>query len=141
MVPHTIVVDFAVALLITSVVCDLLSAVSRDRELAVVATWTLLFGTLAAGFAVLSGYVAARAATADEAVLAEVTVHRNLGIATFAFFLTSAAWRLANGGETPRRGRIVYRVISIVGLLLVATTAYWGGHLVFSLGVGVTTSR
>ena len=69
MVPHTVVVDFAVALLVTSLACDLLAALAREQELRIVAFWSLVFGTVAAGLAVLSGLAAARVAAPQGAAL------------------------------------------------------------------------
>jgi len=58
LLPHTVVVDFAVALLLTSVGADVLSMLAEEDEFRIVATWTLVFGTGAAIFAALSGYAA-----------------------------------------------------------------------------------
>ncbi len=48
MVPHAIIVDFAIALLVVSVGFDMLATFVEDRELRVVSWWTLLLGTIAA---------------------------------------------------------------------------------------------
>ena len=40
MVPHPIIVDFAVALLVVSVAFDLLASIAEERDLRVVAWWT-----------------------------------------------------------------------------------------------------
>ncbi|HJO03796.1 MAG TPA: DUF2231 domain-containing protein [Acidobacteriota bacterium] len=138
MVPHTVVVDFAVALLATSVVCDLLSSTVDEQDLRIVASWTLTFGALAAAFAVLSGYAAYNAALPTGA--AEVTVlrHRLGGWVVLATFAPLAAWRLVARGKLPERGRSLYWVVALLGAGALATTAYLGGNAVYQHGVGVT---
>ena len=59
MVPHAIIVDFAIALLVVSVTFDMLAAVVEDRDLRVVSWWTLLLGTMAAALSAISGYATA----------------------------------------------------------------------------------
>ncbi|MFQ5744877.1 MAG: DUF2231 domain-containing protein [Acidobacteriota bacterium] len=137
MVPHTIVVDFAVALLITSFTCDLLAVTVEEAELGVVAWWTLLFGTLAAGFAVISGFVAASSAPDRLEVASTILSHRNLGIVTLVCFATCLGWRGARQGALPRRYRGIYWLLAATGTATLMVTAYYGGILVFRLGVGV----
>ncbi len=137
MIPHTMVVDFAVALLLTSVACDALGFLAEENDLRIVAYWTLLLGTLAAGFAVLSGYAAAKAAAPTGVAETIVLRHRNLGIAVVACFMPLAAWRLASGGLAPRRHAAVYWLLTAVGASLLVVTAWYGGTAVFQHGVGV----
>lgn len=137
MVPHTIVVDFAVALLLTSVACEALSLLAEEDELRIVAYWTLLLGALAAGFALLSGYAAARAAAPTGAAEAVVLTHRNLGIAVTACFVPLAAWRMALHGERPRRHAALYWLLLGTGTVVLMVAAWYGGTAVFQHGVGV----
>lgn len=139
MVPHTVVVDFAVALLITSLACDLLAALAGEQELRTVAFWTLLFGTGAAALAVLSGFAAARVATPEGAALDLVHLHRNVAIATLACFLPVAALRIRSGKLPPERMATAYWLLAVSGLVLLVTAAYLGGSAVFRHGVGVAT--
>lgn len=140
MVPHAIVVDFAVALLVTSFACDVLSTIVEERELGIVAWWTLLFGTVAAAFAVLSGLAAARLAPDDPEVLTAVTWHRNLGLGTMACFAVCLAWRLPHRGALPERHRQLYWLLVSAGTGVLLVTSYFGGILVFAHGVGVQAS-
>lgn len=137
MVPHTIVVDFAVALLITSVACDLLAQLAEDRDLRTVAHWTLVLGTLAAAFAAISGYAAAAAAAPTGVAEVIVLRHRNLGLATLACFLPAAAWRVLSHGHPPERHQGLYWLLVFAGLGALVATAYLGGTAVFRHGVGV----
>ena len=137
MVPHTVVVDFAVALLATSVLCDLLGRLAEEDDLTTVATWTLGFGVAAAALAILSGFAANRAAAPEGAAAELVVSHRYAGFVVAGCFGACAAWRLAAGGRPPDRGAAVYWLLSAVGLAALIVTAYWGGNLVFVHGVGV----
>ena len=137
MVPHTVIVDFAVALLVTSLVSDALAALAEEDDLRIVATWTLVFGTLAACFAGLSGYAALDAAAPTDAALETTLRHRNAGLTTIACFLPVAIWRIAAGGRPPERATTLYWVLSCVGLSALVLTAYLGGAAVFRHGVGV----
>jgi len=147
MAPHPIVVDFAVALLLTSVACDLLSAVVEEPELETVAWWTLIFGTLAAAFAALSGYAAASYATglvADSPpdgwteTRPLVEWHRYLGLATLATFAVMLVWRGYHDTRIPETPRNLYWLLATTGAILMCLTAYFGGTLVFAHAVGVT---
>lgn len=139
MVPHTIIVDFAVALLVTSVVFDLLGALAEEPDLRTAGWWTLLFGTLAAAFSVVSGYDAAAGAPRSSPVADAVVLHRNLGIAALVAFAACALWRGARRGRIPDdRLAPLYWATALVGVALVTVTAYYGGVLVFRFGVGVS---
>lgn len=135
MVPHTVVVDFAVALLLTSVGCDLLGGAAEEDDLHIVALWTLLFGAGAAALSVLSGYAAADAVEPTGDALQTVLWHRNTAIATLVGALPLAAWRFRAGAAPPTHGAYWLLTVFTIGSLLV--TAYLGGSSVFRYGVGV----
>ncbi len=137
MVPHAIVVDFAVALLVTSFVCDLIAATVEERDLRVVAWWTLQFGTLAAVFALLSGFAAAQGVTGDDHLTRTLLNHRNLAIVTLACFVACLVWRGALRGSLPQRYQGLYWALAVLGTVALILTGYHGGILVFRLGVGV----
>lgn len=137
MVPHTVIVDFAVALLFTSVLCDALAALAEERDLTVVATWVLTFGAIAAALAALSGYSAASAAAPTGIALRTITWHRNLALGTLACFAPVAVWRLLAGGRPPERLSGLYWGLTALGTGLLLITAYLGGTAVFRHGVGV----
>ena len=136
MVPHPIIVDFAVALLVVSVAFDALAAVVEERDLRIVAWWTLMIGTVAAALSAISGYVAAGIAGTDPTVVETIATHRNLGLATLTCFAICAAWRLRDPGGFPTRYRDAYWALTAIGLTSLIITGYYGGVLVFRLGVG-----
>lgn len=139
MVPHPIIVDFAVALLVVSVAFDVLASLVEERDLRVVSWWTLMIGTGSAALAVVSGFAAAKIAAAEPRIAETIALHRNLGIATLACFLTCAVWRAGAMGTVPSRYREAYWALTAIGLCALIVTAYFGGILVFRLGVGFVT--
>ena len=140
MVPHAIVVDFAVALLVTSFVCDLIAATVEERDLRVVAWWTLQFGTLAAAFALLSGFAAAQGVSGGEHLTSTLLNHRNLAIVTLTCFVLCLVWRGALKGSLPQRYQGLYWAFAGLGTVALILTGYHGGILVFRLGVGVVAT-
>ena len=137
MLPHTVVVDFAVALLLTSVGADLLSKLAEEDEFRIVATWTLVLGTGAAMFAALSGYAAYTDAAPTGAAEAVVLNHRNAGLVTLACFVPASVWRLLAQGYPPEKNAAAYWGLVALGTCAVLVTAYLGGTAVFRHGVGV----
>jgi uncharacterized membrane protein len=136
MVPHPIIVDFAVALLAVSVGFDLLASVVEERDLRVVAWWTLMIGTVATALSVVSGYAAAPV-DASAVVTETIDFHRNLGIITLSCFGACSLWRVRDPGGFPERYRDAYWILTSIGLGTLIVTAYWGGILVFKFGVGL----
>ncbi len=137
MLPHTVIVDFAVALLLTSVACEVLAQLAEEDEFRVVATWTLVFGAGAAALSAISGYAAYDAAAPTGAAEALVLNHRNAGLVTLTAFAPAAVWRLIAGGRVPERNAGLYWLLIAVGTVSVVVTAYLGGSAVFRHGVGV----
>lgn len=136
MVPHPIIVDFAIALLVVSVAFDALAAVVEESELRIVSWWCLMIGTIAAALSVLSGYVAASLAGSAPEVVETIAWHRNLGILTLSCFATCAVWRSGSPGSFPTRFRDAYWLLTALGFGALIVTAYLGGILVFRHGVG-----
>ena len=137
MVPHAIIVDFAISLLVVSVGSDLLASVVEEHDLRVLGWWALMLGTLAAALAVVSGFVSAAAAGNDAEIVRTVALHRNLAIAVVTCFAICAGWRGWLGGEFPRKYAELYWILSGGGLGALMVAAYFGGILVFRMGVGV----
>ena len=108
----------------------------RLATLLVVALQSCAVGTVAAALAVLSGYAAAGLAGSEPRVVETIGVHRNLGILTLTCFTVCSLWRARRPASFPERYRDVYWAIAAIGLAALVVTAYFGGILVFRLGVG-----
>ena len=93
---HMIVVHFPIALLPAALLLDVLGRLTGSRDLHVAARWTLWLGTIAAAFAVLTGYSGAddvhRYVTdAAEEVMED---HEHLQLGTLGAALGLSLWRL-----------------------------------------------
>ncbi len=137
MVPHAIIVDFAIALLVVSVGFDMLAAIVEERELRVVSWWTLLLGTMAAALSAVSGYATASTLSVAGEVSDTLELHRYLGLATLTSFAICSVWRARQPGSFPERYTGLYWTLASIGLGSLLVTAYFGGILVFRFAVGV----
>ena len=166
---HPIIVHFPIALLITSVVMDVLAIVLKRTHLVYGATWLLGFGVLGALAAGLTGSISEHAAHTD-AVRQILSMHQTLGFATGFIFAVLLAARLvwlapailgALSAQFPVAGSLerslkvqlpalytarmtpalvgVYLFGSVVGVILLGLTGYLGGAMVYDHGVGTPT--
>jgi len=136
---HPIFVHFTVALLSLAVglfiVTPFMSG-SLHEQWAIVARWALWFG---AGFMVitgLTGLYAYNTVTHDTPSHIAMTEHRNWAIATIAAFLALAAWSVIRVRTARRLGMTFVGLLALSGVLL-ASTAWHGGELVYRHGLGV----
>ena len=142
---HPIVVHFPIVLIILLAGFDLIAAL---RGAAISGRTTA--GHIAASFAVLAGLSALTAAFFGDIALEHAEaggfssgiaeIHEHFGeiaavaLAGWALIRVFFWWRdirLSGGGA------LVTALISIAGAALVTTTAYYGGQLVYDLGVNV----
>ena len=142
---HPMLVHFPIVFLITAVVLDILVLLTRKdlsarQGLPLVALAALLLGTLSAGLAAIFGDMALDKAVAKGFALEPLETHETLAlitIAVFGFYSLLRLWamwrkhRLAGG-----RGWIAVS-LGIAGAVLLIITAYYGGELVYHLGVNV----
>ncbi len=163
---HPILVHFPIALLVVGVTLDLAAALLRRRQIADVATWFLLFGLVGAAGALLSGQLIEDSVDPKSAADI-LRIHQVLAYATSATFTALVAARLVwlaprifaalapvsgavKGVEqrtrevlpfvfapTPNALIVAYLAISVVGIILLTLTGYYGGSMVYHHGVGV----
>lgn len=163
---HPIIVHFPIALLMTSVVLDVLALAFRRWHLVYAATWLLGFGVVGALAAGLTGVISERATNTSQ-VGALISMHQTLGFATGFVFAVLFAVRIvwlaprilaALGPRAPWATSLagalrvalpglfrdtiapalvgIYLFGSLVGLVLLALTGLYGGALVYDHGLG-----
>lgn len=142
---HPMLVHFPIVLFMIGSSVELL-ALLRGRDLTSrqclpsVALWAFVLAALAAIVTAMFGDAAREHATTLGFPSGPLEQHENLGWTTMWFFLVYAGlyllawWRrlpLAGG-----RGWIWF-LVSVAGVALVIVTAYFGGDLVYRIGVNV----
>jgi len=134
---HPFVVHFAIALLLVSVLFDVLSVTMERPHLQTVGWWNLFLGFLASLFAVITGLYAKNSAIFTEGVFPLLTYHQYLGIATAIVFTVLFVWRSSNQRALPERRRSWYLGGAVLGAILLIATGFIGGLLVFEHGANV----
>ncbi|HKJ77195.1 MAG TPA: DUF2231 domain-containing protein [Gammaproteobacteria bacterium] len=136
---HPILVHFTVALTATAVglfiVARLLRGHTLGRELQTVARWDLWLAALATLFTVAAGLYAYGTVTHDAPAHEVMNTHRNWALTTLAVLLGMAAWGWVQRGREAASGPFLGGAVLL--LLLVLTTAWFGGELVYRHGIGV----
>lgn len=128
------------ALLVVAAVLHLLSRFMRGGELAsqlaIVARWNLWIGVGLTLLTVAAGWYAYNTVAHDEPSHIAMTRHRNWAMATFALFLGIAGWEYYLFRQNKAKGWLFTNLLFIATVLLL-TTAWHGGELVYRHGLGV----
>jgi len=138
---HPIAVHFPLALVVTGAFA--LSA-ARWRSMprmaatmAIVGTWDLCLGTIAALLAVATGLVAVMHLKVSPAARLAISVHVKWAIFTTVGLLLLAVWRGAGSAQDSRPSRSFLLLLWMVTAALIVT-GYRGGQNVYRFGVGVS---
>ncbi len=142
---HPMLVHFPIVFLITAVALDIIALlIKKDlagREcLPLIALSALLLGTLSAGIAAVFGDIALDKAISLGFPSGPLETHQTLALITIAVFSLHGLLRLwALWRRYPLRGVSgwISALPGMVGGVLLITTAYYGGELVYHLGVNV----
>ncbi len=136
---HPIFVHFTVALLSLSVVLFVVTPFVNPplkEQWQTVARWALWFGagiTIITGIAGLHAYNTVAHDTPSHLAM---TDHRNWAIVAIVLFLALAAWSII----WVRKGRalgLVFVVCMVIAGVVLASTAWRGGEVVYRYGLGV----
>ena len=143
---HPVLVHFTVGLLGMSVVLFIAGTLIRKEplhgQLAIAASWNLWLGTALTVGTVLAGLHAFNTVPhSSETQHLAMLNHRQWALSTAALFLALAAWSLIANirGATAFAGirHYIFLALMLVAGLLLATTGYKGGELVYRHGLGV----
>jgi uncharacterized membrane protein len=142
---HPMLVHFPIVFFITATVIFLVTALragnlaARDC-LPLTGAGALVIGLLMAYFAAFFGDVALDAAIAKGFALAPLERHEDMALATLTFFsllavvLLAAIWKKIS---LERNRAWYFFAATAVGIVLLLITAYYGGELVYGIGVNV----
>jgi uncharacterized membrane protein len=137
---HAALNDLPPALLLASIVFDLLGSATRRESLKTAGFWTLVAGAIGAILALTSGLLAEDTIEHGEAVHQVIERHETMAIAVTVVFGLLAAWRIWRRGTLPGQERVVYLFAATLGTAMVVWVAHLGGTIVFRHGGGVPTT-
>lgn len=137
---HPVLVHFTVALLSVSVAAFIAAALMRAsrwrerlKDFAYLSFW---LGSVITVFTAVAGWFAYNSVQHDAPSHAAMTEHRNWALVTLAVFIPLAVWSVYRF-RGARRGTAVFLGGLVVGQVLLLSTAWHGGELVFRFGLGV----
>ncbi len=138
---HPIAVHFPLALVATAALALSLARLKaferHATSLAIVGTWDLCLGALAALVALATGLAAVVHLQVEGAARLAISVHVKWAIFSAIGLLLLAAWRGAGSAEGSRPSRLFLVLLWAVTAALIVT-GYRGGQNVYRYGIGVT---
>ncbi|HEX9580080.1 MAG TPA: DUF2231 domain-containing protein [Gemmatimonadales bacterium] len=137
---HAALNDLPPALLLASIVFDLLGSATRREALKAAGFWTLVAGAAGALVAMISGLRAEDTIEHGEAVHRVMERHETLAITATVVFGVLALWRIWRRGTLAGIERTLYLGAAAAGVGLVIWVAHLGGTIVFRHGGGVPTA-
>ena len=136
---HPFVLHFAVGLLLTAPICDVLGLLLRREPLLFAGRWMTLSGTVAVVLALVTGFGAEAAlgphSAAGEALL---HLHKALGVVLALSWVPIAAWRALSKLPLPLRARTLYLAGAFTAAAILTVETVLGGTLVYRHGVGLS---
>lgn len=137
---HAAVNDIPAALLLASVLFDLLGAINKRDALKAAGFWCLVVGVLGAGAAVATGLITEGRIDHTDRAHAAMETHELLSVIVTVLFALLLGWRLIRRGMWGEKETPVALTAGVIGVALLVITARLGGTLVFDHGLGVPTS-
>lgn len=136
---HAALNDLPPALLLVSVLFDLLGAFLKRESLKAAGFWTLVVGVLGTGAAILSGLLAEDATPHGAEAHAVMETHETLAFIVLGLFGVLALWRIVRKGVWSEKEQPIALTAGVIGVALLTYAAMLGGRLVFEHGVGIPT--
>jgi uncharacterized membrane protein len=134
---HPIIVHFPMALLIASVVFDLLALRWLTKSFREASLYTLIGGLLGAVLAIVTGSLAEDLVVKGGAPKAVIERHETLAYASSALFAALLAMKILIRSGRLRELPALSLAVGLVGLGLLSVAGYVGGSLVYEFGAGV----
>lgn len=106
------------------------------EQLLIVARWNLWIGAAITLITVAAGFFAFNSVTHDAPSHAAMKLHRNWALTTLPFYLAAAIWSMYSAYAGKQLNRFFIGAVLATQLLLLST-AWHGGELVYRYGLGV----
>ena len=136
---HPFVLHFAVGLLLTAPIFDVLGLLLRREPLLHAGRWMTIAGTFAAVLSLATGFGAEAVLGAHSAAGESLLqFHEALGIVTVLVWLPVAAWRWLSRRPLPLRARTIYLAAAFSGAIVLTVETALGGAVVYRHGVGLS---
>jgi uncharacterized membrane protein len=138
---HAALNDLPPALLPISVLFDLLGIFFKRESLKAAAFWTLVFGVLGTGAAIVAGLVAEDAVAHSERAHGIMETHETLAFIVLGIFGVLAIWRIVRRGVWSEREQPIALTAGLIGVAILLYASSLGGKLMFDHGLGIPTER
>jgi len=133
---HPALVHVPVALLPLAVGADLIGGLTGNRSLMAFAQKAICIAAAGAVGSAVTGLIAGEEVNVEGASMDMLMTHRNLNVVATVVASSMALWRVSH-----RRPTAAYLGTGVVGVAVVAYTAYLGGKLVYETGVAVEPAK
>ena len=137
---HPIFVHFTVALLLVSTALFLVSKIVKNKKTSGILLNTayinLWIGFLITIVTVSIGFYAYYTVAHDAPSHLAMTDHRNWALITFGMFIAVFIWSIVNYRKKIQHNSL-FLISLVVASMLLLTTAYKGGEVVYRYGIGV----
>lgn len=142
---HPMLVHFPIVLVITALAFDLYGILRPSRSAASIpafeiASILLIAGAMAAIVTAFFGDSAFDVALGRGFTDAQLETHQTLGIVTaivLPILAVARAWIWWRKYNRQKTGAVVAVMLTLIAMIMVVTTAFFGGRLVYDLGVNV----
>jgi len=138
---HAAVNDLPPALLPLSVLFDFLGIFFKRESLKAAAFWTLVFGVLGTGAAIVAGLLAEDAVEHSDQAHAIMETHETLAFIVLGIFGVLALWRIVRRGVWNEKEQPVALTAGVIGVAILLYAASLGGKLIFDHALGIPTAR
>ena len=134
---HPLLVHFPIAFIATFFALDLVGTISKNPECRSVASWLLYLGTVAAGFTVIAGFIAANSIAHGQNVHDIMERHEQIGVSILSTAILLSIWRIKSGILPGGGANNFFLLLSALLCLLMMLGADLGGLMVYKYGVAV----
>ena len=134
---HPLLVHFPIAFLSVFFALDLVGTLAKKPHWRSIASWFLYFGTVAAVFTVIAGFIAANSVAHGQNVHDIMERHEQIGIAVLSLAVVLSIWRILSGGLIRGGANSFFLILSALMCALMMLGADLGGLMVYHYGVAV----